>query len=211
MDARSLSDSASELAVPGGTDVQDLIDRICEKAEEGDSDSVSVADLLDAIGARSYGPLLLAISLIVISPIGAIPTLPSLAAFAVALVAFQLLIGRDHVWLPDVLRRRHVAGDRLQKAVEKMRPVARVMDRWFGKRLSALTGTPVRRVAALFILALCGLVVPLELVPFGALIPMGAILFFGLAITARDGVLMVLAFISSGAALAAGWMLVQSS
>ncbi|MFD1340881.1 exopolysaccharide biosynthesis protein [Litorisediminicola beolgyonensis] len=211
MDAQTLSDTASELANPGGTDVADLIDRLCEKSEEGDSDSVSMADLLDAIGARSYGPLLLAIALIVISPVGAIPTVPSLAAVAIALVALQLLIGRKHVWLPQVLRRREVSGDRLRTGIEKMRPVADVMDRWFGKRLSRLTGEPVRRVAALFILALCALVVPLELVPFGAVIPMGAILLFGLAITARDGILMVLAFLASGAALAGGWMLVHSS
>ncbi len=56
-------------------------------------------------------------------------------------------------------------------------------------------------------LLLCLTVPPLELFPFASTAPMAAIALFGLAMTLRDGLVMALAFLASGAAIGVGaWL-----
>lgn len=162
---------------------------------------VVIADIVERFGQRSYGPMLLVPALIEMSPIGGIPGLPTFLALLIALTAFQMLLGRKHLWLPGLLARRHVAGPKLVGATEKLRGTARFMDRHFHGRLPLLTGAPWRKAAALVVIALCCTVPPLELIPFASTAPMAAIAAVGLALMVRDGALMAAALmLSLGAA-----------
>ena len=60
-------------------------------------------------------------------------------------------------------------------------------------------------VAAAVVVGLCLLVPPSELIPFAAIVPMAAIALLGLALTVRDGVVMLLGFLCAAAALYALW------
>ena len=64
------------------------------------------------------------------------------------LAAAQVAFGRRHVWVPGFLRRLSVSQDRMARALGKVRPVARLLDRWFHRRLPALTTPAAARVAA---------------------------------------------------------------
>lgn len=165
---------------------------------------VSVGDVVEQVGHRGFGPLIFVPALLGASPLGGIPGVPSLLAAVIALIVVQLLLGRAHIWLPRLLRRRNVEADKLKRAVSKSRPGARWLDRWLGRRLTALISSPARMLAALTILGLCVMVPPLEVVPFAALVPMVAIALTGLAITAHDGILMLIAFAASAVALISG-------
>lgn len=164
-------------------------------------DQVAVDDIVQRFGQRGHGPMLLVPALIEISPIGAIPGLPSFLALIIAITAMQMLLGRRHLRLPGFLARRHVAGAKLAGAARKLGGVGRFLDRHFHGRLRWLTGAPWRRAAAAVILALCCTVPPLELLPFASTAPMAAIAAFGLALLVRDGALMLAALaLSLGAA-----------
>lgn len=190
--------------------VEGVLDRLEQRVQEGESSSVSLGRVVEAIGDRGFGPVFLAFALLVISPFGGIPTIPTIFAVILGLFAAQMLWGQRSLWVPDLLARREMRGDLLCKGLRWMRPVARRMDRWFGRRLVPLTSHAARRGAALVIIALCAMVPPLELVPFAAAIPMAGIALFGLAITVRDGLVMVAAFAASGAALIGGpWLLLS--
>lgn len=182
--------------------VEDILDVLQETAEE--NDNVSVEDMVSAIGNRGWGPLLFVPALVVISPLGGVPGVASLMAAIIALFAIQIVLGRDGVWMPGVIARRSVSGDRIEGAVEKVRPVGAWLDRWFHGRLSFLTSDMMIRVAAGVAVALCATVPPLELIPFAGLAPMSAIAMFGLALTLRDGVLMLFGFLLSCVTLATG-------
>ncbi len=162
---------------------------------------VQVRDIMKAIGERSFGPLLLVPSLLVVSPLSGIVGLPTVVGFIVVLVAGQLLIGMDHVWLPRFLLDRSVPAKRLHQAVGFLRPVAGAADKFVGRRLLFLTtGPAVYVIAAMCILI--ALVMPVfELVPFANSVWAAAIAAFGLALTARDGVLAAIAFLLTGAAI----------
>lgn len=170
-------------------------------------DDVSVGDVLDRTGHRSAGALLLVPGLIGLSPLGGIPTVPTLMALIVLILAVQVVIGQRNMWLPRRLRRRAVNDDRLSRAVDRMRPPARWIDRHFGHRLATLAAEPAIRAAALTCCVLALTAPALEIVPFAAAIPMGAIALLGIAITLRDGLLMALAFAASLGALWGAWRL----
>ncbi|QFT79295.1 Exopolysaccharide synthesis, ExoD [Roseovarius sp. THAF27] len=180
-------------------DAGTLLNEIDDLADGGDT--VSVKDVVDAIGGRGFGPIIFVTALLGASPLGGIPGVPTLFAIILILIAVQILFGRRSFWMPDRIGNRAVTDDRVARSVDKARPAAEWMDRHFGHRLEALTGRPAQLAAALVVVGLCAMIPPLEVVPFAALIPFAAIALLGLAITVRDGVLMVVAFAASAGAL----------
>ena len=169
----------------------------------------AVGDVVEAFGERAFGPFLIILPLIEMSPIGGIPTLPTLLAFILSLVAIQLLIGRECLWLPGFIEHRSVKAERVTKGEDKLRRVTTWLDRHTGERLHYLVGKAGTKAAACVILLLCLTVPLLEFVPFASTAPMLAILAFGVGLLARDGLLMLTAFVLSGLALGVvGWVLV---
>ena len=192
-------DNAGETQVHS---VGDILDRLRQLADT--RDKVSIGDILDCIGDRSYGPALLVPALIEISPIGGIPGVPTFLAVIIAITAGQLLWGKEHLWLPAILQRRSVSGKTMHEAADKLDGVARWMDKWFHGRMPALVRQPFPRIAAALVLLLCLTVPPLEFIPFASTAPMAAIAAFGLALLVRDGLLMLIAGVLSIAAFGAG-------
>ncbi len=165
---------------------------------------VRVADVLDDFGARSFGPFIMIPAVLEITPVGGIPGVPTVLALFIALIAVQLLIGRDHVWMPQFVQRRAVGSKKLHKAVGKLKGMANFLDRHSKGRLEGLTkGTAIKLVAAV-IIALCCTVPPLEFLPFASTIPMLAIAVLGLALTVRDGALLLGSLLFAGLATALG-------
>ena len=189
---------AKQVAPPAAHhDLEDVIDHIiecCIRSGPLHQGRVCVSDLMDAIGERSFGPLLLVPSLIAVSPVGAIPGLPAITSVVIVLVSAQILVRHEHVWIPGWLARRSIDAGKMEKGLTKFKPVARFVDHMLLPRLPWLTRGPFFYAIALLCL-LIGLVTPiLELVPLGGIPPNAAVVAFSLAIVARDGVWALLAF-----------------
>jgi hypothetical protein len=197
-----MSDDPAPQSKDDPQSVGDILDRLNELADK--EDRVALGDAVEAFGNRSYGPFLVLFPLIDISPVGGIPGLPTAMAAIIMLFALQMLWGRTHMWLPGFLARRSLSAEKVKKATEKMRGLARFMDRWFHGRLPWLTQGPMVRVAAVLVIAMACTVPPLELLPFATTAPMIAIAAFGLALLVRDGVLMIIATVLAGLAVALG-------
>lgn len=173
--------------------VGDILDRLRQLGAASGEDKARLGEALEAMGHRAYGPFFIILPLIEISPIGGIPVLPTTVALIMALLAAQLILGRDHPWMPGFLINRGVKGQKLVMLAEKMQPFGERIDAWFHDRLSAFAKGPMIRVAGVAIILLCLTVPPLELVPFASTAPMLAILAFGIALLVRDGLLMLAA------------------
>ncbi len=187
--------------------INDILDRLHETAEH--EKKVSVGQMMDAFGHRSYGPFLIVPPLIEFSPLGAIPGVPTVLALIILIFAVQILIGKKHFWLPDFILKRAVSADKLEKGTKKARSTARFLDRHFHGRMRWLTTKPFVRVAAAITILLTLAVPPLELLPFASTGPMLAIATLGLALLVRDGMLMILASVIAIAAVGAGlWFFV---
>jgi hypothetical protein len=160
---------------------------------------VSLGAIVESIGNRSFGPLLLLAGILTISPLSGIPGMPTAMGVLVLLIAGQLLLGKKQFWLPGWLVRRSVAQSKLEKALTWLRPPARFIDRVLRERLMALVqGASLYVIAG--ICAAIALTMPaMEVVPFSVNIAGAAIATFGLALIARDGVLAVLGYLFTAA------------
>lgn len=167
-----------------------LLQSLCS---ETDGENVSVGDLLNAVGRRSYGPVLLLLGFIAISPLTIIPGATVLVALVTLLFALQMVIGRPYPWIPRralefSFPRKHL----IQGVAMADRYVAQV-DRFLKPRLTFLTNAPFVQIVALACVGAALVTLPLSFIPLGPVIPSFAVLLFGLAITARDGFVLLLA------------------
>jgi hypothetical protein len=186
-----------------------VIDRLNAAARENGA-KVSVGEVVDTVGRRSFGPILMLAGLLGMSPLGMIPTAPTVIALVALLVALQLIFGRKSIWIPRFLAKLSIPWERLAKAAEAAKRPARAVDRAVKPRLAALTSETGERIAAVGCALAALAVPPLELVPFGGLAPAAAIAAFGLGLVARDGIVMLIAFAATaGAAGLVGYALLH--
>lgn len=183
-----------------------LLEEMRRAGEESDG-HVSAGALLDRIGRRSFGPLLVLPALIAFTPLGGIPVLPSVMAAMVVVVAGQLLFNMDRFWLPEVVLRRTVEARKLCKSADYLRRPAAWIDKLIRPRLTWLTKEPFVHIAAFLCILVAFTVPPLEAVPFAGTVSWIAIGIFGLALIAHDGLLALVAF---AFAIGAGWVVYQT-
>ena len=178
------------------TTMQQLLDRIAEAETRSEGQETSLGTILETIGPRSFGPLVLLAGLITLVPvIGAIPGVPTIMGIIVMLTAGQMLFGRQEFWLPQTLLKRSVKQDNLDKTVRFSRPAARFVDRIFKPRLTNLIKGPGLYLIAVACVLISAALPVMELVPFSALSAGAALAAFGIALVARDGLLALIAMV----------------
>ncbi len=187
-----------------------VLEQLCEST---DGETVSFADIVQALDQRSYGPLLLVPALVAVAPTGAIPGMSIVTGTIIFVIALQLLVGRSSPWLPDGLLNFSFSRDRLVQAIEKSRGYTKWFDKALHPRLIALTEFPSNRLVAIACMALAVTMFPLALLPFAVAVPGTAIALLGLGLTARDGVFVIAGFVCAAAAflLGAYWAWVAQS
>ena len=162
--------------------------------DEASGDKVSFGDLLDLWEDRTFGPIFTILGLlIVLPPLGAIPGLPLVIGMVLVLFAFQMMVGSAHVWVPETVEKLSVSKKKVRKADKKAKGVLQQIDSWLTDRLTWAVSQPARQIAAGVVMMLGLTLIPLEMVPFAVAVPGLAITMIGLAIFARDGLLMLLA------------------
>ena len=154
---------------------------------------IRVEQVLQSLGIRSFGPLLLLTSLIELFPlIGFIPGAYVVVALVVILLAGQLLIGRPHPWLPSRFRDFAIDRKTLVRSVNRLRPWAVRIDRVVFPRLTFLLRPPFVQIIALICILMALLFFPLALIPSSEKLLSVPIFFFGLALTTNDGLVALI-------------------
>lgn len=186
--------------------VKDMRTLLKSLVDNTDGETVSIEQLLNAVGRRAYGPLLLLVGFIAISPLTIVPGASWLTAAITLLIAGQIVIGRPLPWLPKKLLSASFPRKFLVKGVESMARPAYVMDALVQPRLTFLTDAPFVQLVAVGCVAAALITFPLGFVPFGPLLPGLTVMFIGLGLTSRDGILLLLA----GGSLIGAVMVVSS-
>ncbi len=114
--------------------LEQLLDRVSTVARQ--NERVSIEMVIESIGSRSFGPLLMLIGITLFSPLSGIPGMSFFMAAFVLLVAVQMLIGRKRFWLPHFILNRSVEHKKLQKALDWLSKPARGIDRVLKPRLT---------------------------------------------------------------------------
>lgn len=186
--------------------LQEVLDRL-QRAPEAPG-RLTVERLIDAVGRRSFGAALLVPALILLSPISAIPGVPTSMGALVVLVCAQLLLHKRTLWMPGWILHRQVPKRRWPDAMRFLRPIARGADWLVRPRLVWLvSGWRVNVIAAIcLLLALC--TTPLELLPGANTTTGAALTAFALSLMARDGLLAIIGILTCAMLVTlVGWTL----
>lgn len=161
-----------------------IVDRLEAAVERG---ALTVGTLVQEFGDSSFLPALIVPALLVVSPLSGIPLFSTLCGVMIAFISAQMILARNHLWLPQRLMGMGINRDRARTALKKLRRVSDWLDRNARSRMGLLTSAPARMALKLLCL-LCGLTMPfLELVPFSSSLLGGAVVLMATALLARDG------------------------
>jgi hypothetical protein len=191
----------------------DLLLALAAARREG---HVSVGEMIDALGNRSFGVVFLVLALPAWIPVLP-PGVPSIFGIAIAAVAAQMLLGRAAPWLPSFIARRGLSAPRFARLVARAAPWLRRIEAVCRQRLTApVTGNAGSRLTALCCLGLAlAICVPLPMTNSGpalslAVMAVGLIERDGLAVLAGVALgvmsLAVMAAFWGGAVLALEWI-----
>ena len=172
--------------------LQELLERVRSNAEQ--REQVSAGDILQAVGERSFGPVVLVAGIVIVAPlIGDIPGVPTLMSVLVLLTLGQLMLQRHSIWIPKKLSRRSVSQEKLLQGLAWAEKPAVFIDRWTKQRLLWLFSGAGQYLMATACMLVALAMPMMEFIPFTATGGGLALMAFGMAIVARDGILALLA------------------
>ncbi len=174
-----------------------LLDRLCSLVEcqtvpAETVEKVTIRAVLDTIGRRAYGPLLLFLGVFAISPLTAVPGLTWATAGLTLVIAGQLALGLHKPWLPGGVQNISIGSGALVRAVKALRPTARWIDKILKPRWRFMSQAPFVILVGLLICTAALVTFPLGFIPLAPLIPGVAVVLFALGLVAKDGVLLAL-------------------
>ena len=169
---------------PGGETVADLLHDLTE----GGEGKVTARILVEHLGRKGFGPVLLALGVPMVAPLP--PGAAIIFALPLLIVCLQMVVGRKTLWLPDWMADKGIERRKLAPLVAKVIPWVERVERHLKPRLCFLVeGWGARVLGVTCTVIAVVLVLP---VPFANLVPSLATTAFGLALARRDG-LMALA------------------
>jgi hypothetical protein len=172
--------------------LSELLDHLEESAN---GESISVEDVIEKLGHKSFASLMLVFSLISTSPASAIPGITATVAGIVFILVVQMIIGRESVWLPAFITRRRMSTAKLCKGIAWLRPPVHFAERFLKARFTVLFHRPWLWLPLFLILGLT-LVMPfMEVVPTSGSIASAVIALFAAGLLTHDGGLAVLSLI----------------
>lgn len=152
---------------------------------------ITYEKILKTLGDQAFGMVLLFFSLPGALPFSAIPGVSLIFSIPIVIFAFQMLVGRETLWLPKFLARRTVRQETLNKFIHKTRPYLSKIEYFLKPRFAFMTNRFMEILNALVILCLAFLL--MLPIPFSNFILGLLLVFFSLGLTAKDGFLLVIA------------------
>jgi hypothetical protein len=164
-------------------------------------DHVTVAWLLGSLRERSFGIFLLFLALVSL-----IPGIVILAALALLIPAFQMMLARPFPVLPGFIASRRLQTRTVARLIYYATPSLRWLERFTHPRWSTPFETTKREIGAVVFLLALTLLSPL---PFFYVIPSFVIMLIAFAFLEKDGILLsislLLATISIAITAATVW------
>lgn len=174
--------------------MQRRLSSIVEELAGNAEGSVSVRQIRDVLGDRSFATLLLFFALINMLPLPPGTTL--VLGLPLVLISLQMISGRPSVWLPEFLLGKSIKADQFRNLSDKLVPRLRRLEEIVRPRYwpfaNSKTAERIVGIAALLLAILVTLPIP-----FGNWFPALACALLGLGLSERDGALLVAAGLST--------------
>lgn len=182
--------------------------RVLEDLAAKDDPRLYMGELIDAFGERGMGALLLFLGL-VSALVGAIPGSTTVIGIPMLVIAVQLLIRRDQLWMPRMILKRPIDRAAFRSGIGRALKPLRMLERVSRPRLSVMTNEVSEILIGLFCTLLCAiLILPL----WGAnLFPSLIVAAFGFGLMQKDGMVIAAAWVGVvgfGVFMVAAWGLI---
>lgn len=174
-------------------------------AVRGESERVTIAEILDALDNRAFGlaTLLFAIPSVIPMP----PGVPTVVGIALLIVSLQMVMGRQELWLPKILSKQGFSRKSLVSGFEKIKPQLEFIEKFARPRLLILTGKVATVLIGIVILVMA-IILILPLPPGGNFPPALACAVLGMALVERDGIIVLIGLVVTIAASIAAYYLI---
>ncbi|QQR69826.1 MAG: exopolysaccharide biosynthesis protein [Alphaproteobacteria bacterium] len=177
---------------------QTVFDTLRMIAHDSPDERISVEAFSKGLGRRGYGILMVTLNLPNLIPLP-LPLLSFIFGLPLALVALQLLLGRENPWIPPFLLRRGIRKQEILYVCDQAEARYGRFHRWIHPRLPALTRRWGVRVIGFAICLLASMMVlP---IPFGNLVLAIPIAILSLGLIERDGLFVILGLVLGVAGL----------
>lgn len=177
--------------------VSALLERL---AREFTGERISLRDILQAMGDRAFGVLMLILALPNAIGIGTIPGLSTVTGVPQIFVAIQMILGLSRPWFPAWALDRGLAAKDFRTMVERSLPYLKKGERMLQPRWPALVSPLAER--AIGVISLILAVIQALPIPFGNQPPAVATALMSLGIIERDGMFVAIGFVASAIASA---------
>ncbi|GGK22537.1 exopolysaccharide biosynthesis protein [Salinarimonas ramus] len=165
--------------------------------ETAPGERIPLGDLVDALGERTFGLVMLVLALPCAIPF--LYGVPQIVSVPMVFVAAQLVIGRRALWLPQGLRARAFAKADYMAMIDRARPWLVRFEHLSRPRLGFLASGAAERVVGLAMLvASLSIAVPL---PLTNTVPGIGVAIIAVGLIERDGLLVL-----GGALVALVWI-----
>jgi hypothetical protein len=171
----------------------------------------TVGGLLDVFDEKAFALLFVILMAVPALPL---PTGGATHVFEVivVLLALQLVVGRQEIWLPDRFRRTRLDGEKQEKFINGLLKFIRRMERFSKPRFRFLFGSRVSN--SVYGLVVIGLTVAAFLAPpFSGLdtLPSLGVVILSLAILLEDVILAVIGFAVGLAGVLVAWLIGEAA
>ncbi|WP_046030861.1 exopolysaccharide biosynthesis protein [Vibrio vulnificus] len=163
-------------------------DVIVELIKQAQSPGITLRNLTDRLGDRTFGMLLMLIALFNVLPLVSI-----IGGILIATLGLQMIWGRRKAWLPSVILDRELPNDKVQAILRTFEPKVRKLEQYIYPRIQYMEAPVVDQVNGCIILLL-GLLISLPF-PFTNIAPAFVVMIMGLGLMERDGLLQIGSFL----------------
>ncbi|MET4698794.1 hypothetical protein ABIE65_001816 [Constrictibacter sp. MBR-5] len=167
--------------------------------------SITVQDMMDALGRKSFAAMIMIFALLAASPASAVPGLTATVGLAVAVMVVQMLAGRDCIWLPGFLAGRRIPSQRVCQAIGWLRRPVHAVERVLRPRMTFLIKRPWLYLPLSLMLCIALFMPFMEVVPTSGSIAATVVALFAAGMLMRDGALVFAATLLSAAVPGAVW------
>ncbi len=158
----------------------------------------TIGALVDSLGERAFGALMF-----IFAVPNIIPTPPGTSAILglpLVILTWQVMVGRQSLWLPEVIRKRQISREVLQSFVSKVLPYMGKIERVLKPRFGLLVSSDASERVIGFITFALSLVLFLP-IPLNNMLPAAAISCIALGLAERDGVAVGVGYLLGFASL----------
>ncbi|EJO9870992.1 exopolysaccharide biosynthesis protein [Vibrio vulnificus] len=180
-------DNKAQFAVPENQRSR-TSDVIVELIKQTQSPGITLRNLTDRLGDRTFGMLLMLIALFNVLPLVSI-----IGGILIATLGLQMILGRRKAWLPSVILDRELPNDKVQAILRTFEPKVRKLEQYIYPRIQYMEAPVVDQVNGCIILLL-GLLISLPF-PFTNIAPAFVVMIMGLGLMERDGLLQIGSFL----------------